>query len=106
MKFNKRKETKYFHVILRNTCKTYKQLFNEARRRGELDTGFHYVVDALGLVVSDRPEDAVAGWDLTDANCSIYVLVDAKKEMNDSQKLVVKKLYKKYSALTYKENGE
>lgn len=104
MNFKLRKETKYFCVVKKLVCKDAAQLYKEARRRGDLDTGYHYIVDSLGNITTDRPSEAVAGWNLKDNEVSVYVLVDANKKLNDSQKLVVHNLQNTYYPKTkYKE---
>jgi hypothetical protein len=104
--FTQRNTTKFFHVVKKdNGGRTLKQLYKEARRLGELDTGYHFIVDRYGNIDADRPVEAVAGWELPDSDTSIYVLVDCKdKKLNDSQRVAILSLRESYKKLKYIES--
>lgn len=91
--FKKRTETQYI-TIEEKDChkKDFAKLLKEARRQGEYDTGYHYIVDRHGVVTADRPIDAIAQYDFDVADKSIYILVDAPTEPQDAQIFACKKL--------------
>lgn len=87
----------YAHVKdLKN--KTKDRLYKEARRLGELDTGYHIIIHNDGSTEYDRDINAVAQYDFVDNETSIYVLCDAKdiKHITDAQKVVLEDLRRLY----------
>lgn len=75
------------------------KLYKLARRKGELDTGYHIILHANGDMEHDRDIDAVAMCDFPDYETSIYVLADAKdtKHLSDAQHAAIEFLEVTYS---------
>ena len=78
--------------------KTKDRLYKEARRLGELDTGYHIIIHNDGSAEYDRDINAVAQYDFENNETSIYVLCDAKdiKHISDAQKVILEELRRLY----------
>ena len=112
VQFKKRKKTLFFSVINRNeNDKSFEDMFCEARREGEFDVEFHYLIHRDGKIDKGRDEDTIGGRRLPSNEVSIFIVVDVDKahERTDAQKVAVvrllDKLRKKYpksaGVLTY-----
>lgn len=102
----------FFSVINRNeNDKSFEDMFCEARRGGEFDVEFHYLIHRDGKIDKGREEDTIGGRRLPSNEVSIFIIVDVDKahERTDAQKVAVvrllDKLRKKYpkaaGVLTY-----
>lgn len=101
MKFRQRVSTEYIHVDLKNLKgQGVDKLFKQARRDGEFDTGYHYILSNTGLFETDREEGAVAQHDYPDYDSSLYILADTDglDKLNDAQNAALRDIYKKYPA--------
>lgn len=99
IKFRKRPETIQICVVLRDLKgKKKADLFKEAYRCGEVDTGYHYIVANNGLFETDREIKAVAGHNLPECENSIYVLADTlgHNKISDAQKFLLNELQRTY----------
>lgn len=99
-KFKERTETTQICVVLRNLKgKRKRELFREAYRQGEVDTGFHFIVFNNGLFETDREIKAVAGYNLPEGETSVYVLADTlgRKKISDAQQYVLNELKAHYN---------
>ena len=94
MKFKERLATNYIYVVLKNLDnKSAHQLFVEARRKGEFDTGYHLILHNDGNIENDRNIDCVAQWNFENADCSIYILADVYNgRLSDAQRIRVREI--------------
>lgn len=105
MKFRHRKTTNFVYVVKMNTGGlSVPELQAEARRRGDLAIGYHYVVQENGQVEQGRAPYEVAGHDLENPETSIYILVDSgeRKALSDAQKVSLKDLLESLEEATQK----
>lgn len=99
MRFKQRTTTSFIHVDMRDLKgANAEKLFKQARRNGELDTGYHYILSNTGIFEKDREENAVAQHNFPDSDTSLYVLADTDKlnRLNDAQNAAMRYLYGKY----------
>lgn len=97
MEWKKRTLTKTIYVVKANLKGATKEtLYLKARRHGEFDTGYHYVLYNDGTLEADRPENAVAQWDFENYETSLYVLADTTGKLSDAQHLILKTLNQQY----------
>lgn len=98
--FRKRKVTSFICVDKTNNQKITKDsLYKKARRRGELDTGYHFLLTNAGTLTADRDIEAVAAHSFPNAEESIYILaLTFNSHLSDAQRLIVNKLGRKYNA--------
>lgn len=112
VKFKERRDTLFFTVINRNEHdKSFEDLFCQARREGEFDVDFHFLIRRSGKVEEGRAVDAIGGRNLPGNERSIFILVDVDEKHNrtdaQGQALVklLARLRKKYpeskGSLTY-----
>lgn len=95
MKFRSRKTTDYLYVVRKDTGGlSVPELQAEARRRGDLAIGYHYVVQENGKVEQGREPYAVAGHNFAHPENSIYILVDIgdRGRLTDAQKVALEDL--------------
>lgn len=95
IKYKQRQKTTQICVVLQNLKKAHKdKLLREAYKRGDLDTGFHFILYNSGLFDVDREITAVAGYLLPESENSIYVLADTMNEtkISDAQTAYLKEL--------------
>lgn len=97
MKFKKRLETLRIYLVIKDLQDaTMSTLYKKARRDGNFDTGYHFVLFNNGLMEADRPIDCVADCNFENSESSIYILVDSKGKLSDSQKLALRDFMKSY----------
>lgn len=90
LQFKKRTCTDWLYIIKKPLGGASKDaLVNAARRLGEFDTGYHYIIQNDGTIEKDRDEQAVAQWDFTDNTTSIYVLCDTTGNLTDAQRITI-----------------
>lgn len=103
MKFKKRLDTKYLYLIHKDLQgKTLQQLYIEARRQGNFDTGYHFVLFNNGFLEADRNVECVADCTFENNEESIYVLVDSQGKLSDSQRLTLREFLNNYKTLEVK----
>lgn len=98
MKFRKRKKTEYLYVKRVNTeGMSVESLRRQARRVGKLDVDFHYLVQANGDIETGRDFEVIAGYELANAEESIYIFVDIGNaaKPSDAQKVPLQNLIRK-----------
>ncbi|GBG55179.1 hypothetical protein SPFL3102_03559 [Sporomusaceae bacterium FL31] len=80
--------------------KPLETLWREARRKGELDVPFHFLVQASGVLETGRPLQAVAGRLYPRNESTVYILLDAKDNntITDAQKKTLKEILKELKA--------
>jgi len=83
--------TKLIVNTLDTGCKSVGEYFCLCRKKGELDTGYHYFITEGGFIEADRNEEAIAGWNLPDNETSIYILVNGKS-CSDAQQVSLEEL--------------
>lgn len=99
--FRQRAATDHIYVAKQDTFgKSLWQLYCQARRKGELDTGYHYILRSDGTLEADRPTEAVAQWDFKDSETSLYVLAEAKDKLSSAQHLTLTQLQEQYPNAT------
>lgn len=89
IKFKKRKSTDAIVVVEQNIANApVNDLRVQAKRLGDFDIGYHYVVYQDGCIGRGRDEDAPAGHTFPNCDTSIYVLVDIGNagEVSDAAK--------------------
>lgn len=94
MMFRKREETLFIYIVLKELPKDFTKdsLFREARLRGELDTGYHFILHNTGILEADRDKDCVAQYDFPEYRTSLYVLAESiKGKLTDAQKIIIKR---------------
>lgn len=95
MMFKKREETLFIYIVLKDNLPkdfTKDSLFREARLRGELDTGYHFILHNTGILEADRDKDCVAQYDFPEYRTSLYVLAESiKGKLTDAQKIIIKR---------------
>lgn len=92
MKFRSRKTTDHLCVVKSDTGGLpVPELQAEARRRGDLAIGYHYVVQENGKVEQGREPYAVAGHNFENPENSIYILVDIgdRGRLTDAQQVAL-----------------
>ncbi len=92
--FRKREETLFIYIVLKELPKDFSKdsLYRQARREGELDTGYHIILHNTGLIETDREQDCVAQYDFPDFDKSLYVLAESvKNKLTDAQKIIIKR---------------
>ena len=73
------------------------KLYRMARRRGDFDTGYHYILQTDGTLEADREKTAVAGWNLQAADVSLYILADAPEgKISDAQRVIIRSIAAEY----------
>jgi len=94
MKFRIREATEFLYVHVQDTGGlSVQELQREARRKGLLGFGYHYVIQQDGTVEHGRKPYEVAGHDFENPNVSVYVLVDSETgELTDAQKVSLRDL--------------
>lgn len=93
--FRKRTFTEWLAIVKKPLKGATKEtLLSEARRLGEFDTGYHFIIHNDGSIEADRDIEAVAQWDFKDNATSIYVLCDTDGSLTDSQRIAVSDLFK------------
>lgn len=98
LKFKKRTCTNWLYIIKKPLNGASKdELVNAARRLGEFDTGYHYIIQNDDTLEKDRDEQAVAQWDFTENTTSIYVLCDTTEKLTDAQRITVADLFRSLS---------
>ena len=75
---------------------TKEMLYKKARRNGEFDTGYHFIIHNDGNLEVDRPIDAVAQWNFEEYETSLYILADTVGKLSDAQRLVLRSITEKY----------
>lgn len=96
--FKRRQETTQICIVVRD-CKqvSLKRLYAEARRRGQLDTGFHIYIGRNGSIMYDRDINAIAQYNFPDNETSIYILCDSGTgKVTDAQKICIDELEELY----------
>lgn len=76
-----------------------------------MDAGVHYFIDDDGTIHVARKDDAVAGWEYTDNETSLYILAQSNtNKLNSCQKFVLpgllESLKKKYKDAKVVERTE
>lgn len=100
MIFKKREETKFLYVVKEDLKGAKKDtLFRNARKSGEFDTGYHFILSKTGILETDRDKECVAGWELQDNLVSVYVLADSTGKLTDAQHAVIKELLDRFGKL-------
>lgn len=94
IQFRKRQRTDNLCVVLRNLNHADRdKLYRQARKLGDLDTGYHIIVLDNGLEEYDRDIKAVAGHKLPNNETNIYILVDSpNNKLNDAQRNTLNRL--------------
>lgn len=95
MKFKLREGTKTLRIFKEDTeGLTVQELFRGARRLGNFDVDFHYLIQRDGNVEEGRESSVVAGYYYDATRESIVILVDAcdTNKMTDSQKVSLRDL--------------
>lgn len=105
VEFKQREKTEAIRVVKRDLHGAdQQQLYKQARKIGDLDTGFHIIVLQNGLVEFDRDIKAVASHRLPYNEESLYVLVDTPKQINAAQHNTLARLSIEYALpLIYNE---
>lgn len=109
VKWKKRDATDYIYLVKRNLNNIdITALRNSYIRKGNLDTGYHYIIRRNGFVEHDRPEDAYAGWLFNDKDRSVAVLIDVSDtgNMTMATKKALAEIVKKYPKAKIKEVEE
>lgn len=97
MEFKQRLTTTAIRLVKQNLNGLDKEaLYKKARRQGEFDTGYHFIIHNDGTLEVDRPVDAVAQWDFEGYETSLYVLVDTIGKLSDAQRLVLRSITDQY----------
>lgn len=97
MEFKKRLTTTAIRLVKQNLNGLDKEaLYKKARRQGEFDTGYHFIIHNDGTLENDRHIEAVAQWSFEDYESSLYVLVDTTGKLSDAQRLVLRGIAEKY----------
>lgn len=103
LKFKERKSTDKIIVVQQNIANTsVKDLRAEAKRMGDFDIGYHFVVYTDGYVGHGREVTAPAGHRFPECDTSVYVLVDTGNDWKpgtdlfESQKKALKKIQSMY----------
>lgn len=99
VRFRQRATTENIYACVKPLGNATKdKLYKEARRAGELDTGYHIIIHNDGSVEYDRDINAIAQYDFIDNETSIYCLLDAKdiKHITDAQKVILEDLTRMY----------
>lgn len=99
LKFKKRKSTDNIIVVERNIANApVNDLRVEAKRLGDFDIGYHFVVYQDGAIGVGRQEDAPAGHNLPKCDTSLYVLVDIGNvgDVSDAAKKALDYIQRKY----------
>ena len=99
MEFRKRLYTDHIYVVKTDlNGATRDQLYKAARRAGELDTVYHYILHNDGTVEIDRqPNTCVAQYNFENANTSVYILADCKKgKLSDAQRIILVRISKEF----------
>lgn len=97
MEFKKRTITTSIRVVKQNLNGLDKEaLYKKARRLGEFDTGYHFIIHNDGNLEEDRPIDAVAQWNFEEYETSLYVLADTAGKLSDAQRLVLRGITEQY----------
>ena len=88
LKFRKRELTLKIVVLIKDTgCANYDAYYKVCRRKGEFDANVHYFIDADGTIHEARVDDAVAGWNYSENETSVYILAQStNKQLSDSQR--------------------
>nr|DAR49133.1 MAG TPA: lysozyme [Bacteriophage sp.] len=95
LQFKKRTCTDWLYIIKKPlNGATKENLVSAARRLGEFDTGYHYIIQSDGTIETDRDNEAVAQWDFPDNTTSIYILCDTTGSLTDAQRIAVSDLFK------------
>lgn len=106
MKFKKRASTDYIYVVKKQLKgASLATLFKQARRAGEFDTGYHYLLHNTGEIEVDRaPADTVAQYNFPDNTVSLYILADCYNgKLSDAQRLILADIVKQYPNAEVKE---
>ena len=97
MNFKKRLTTTSIRVIKQPLNGLDKEaLYKKARRQGEFDTGYHFIIHNDGTLEADRPIEAVAQWNFEEYESSLYVLADTTGKLSDAQRLVLRGVAENY----------
>jgi hypothetical protein len=102
MKFRDRLTTAFLQVVFKETqANSIHELRSEARRKGDLDVDFHFIIQKDGTVEEGRAESAVGHYSLEDPERTLSVFVNAPnaRKMTDAQKYSYLKLLETYSEL-------
>lgn len=88
IKFKEREQTEFIsvHEVDMNG-KTNDELVKEARKRGEFDVPYHYLVHDTGTIESGRDENAIGGRMFPSYDSAVFILCDLNghDEMTDAQ---------------------
>lgn len=101
LKFKERKSTDKIVVVKKNIAnEPVKELRAEAKRMGDFDIGYHFVLYRDGYVGEGREATAPAGHRFPECDTSLYVLVDTgnvlTNNISDLQKKELQKIQKMY----------
>ena len=105
MEFKKRLSTQFIYVVKKDVDNaSAASLFTQARRQGEFDTGYHYILHKDGQIEVDRQPNCVAQYDFENANVSLYILADTNTgKLTDAQRHVLTSIYEKYTDAEVRE---
>lgn len=88
IKFKEREQTEFIsvHEVDLNG-KTHADLVKEARKRGEFDVSYHYLVHDTGTIESGRDEKAIGGRMFPSYDSAVFILCDINghDKMTDAQ---------------------
>lgn len=77
IKFLNRTETNYILIIEKDLKdKDFMSLFRDARKEGEFDVDFHFLVHRDGLIEEGRSVDVVGGLNVKEEEDAVIVFVD------------------------------
>lgn len=99
LKFRKRDATDYIYIVKKDLKKTdLESLRVKCMRRGGLDTGFHFIIRANGVIEADRVGYAYAGWWFEHEDKAVAILIDTagEKKVTMAAKKAVKEITAKY----------
>lgn len=88
IKFKDRERTEFISVHEVNlNGKTHRDMIKEARKNGEFDVPYHYLVHDTGTIETGRKDTAVGGRNFPSYDSAVFVLCDLNghERMTDAQ---------------------
>lgn len=88
IKFKNREQTEFISVHEVNlNGKTHRDMIKEARKKGEFDVPYHYLVHDTGSIETGRNEKAVGGRSFPSYDSAVFILCDLNghDRMTDAQ---------------------
>jgi N-acetylmuramoyl-L-alanine amidase len=101
MRFKLREGTIALHIFKEDTeGLSVQELYRIARRSGEFNVGFHYLIQRDGNVEEGRDSSVVAGFDYDLTRKAIVIVIDAGEtgKLSDAQKVALRDLKESISA--------